>query len=270
MGVSPREIYHTLQPHPALSPVPTEFDLLSIRDQAANEAAWRQLLFEGVLGHLLPPEDLENPCLRVLVNEIFAEMIMGNGVGKACEGWLIWDGIAKALTAVHDNSHIIVEKLESPTASRLEQFGLLPSQDANPQTSMPANSANGIAQTISILLWELLRIAFLIFVSLRTAVTVFTESASLPPRSTEEHVLFPTTIASMDDSYASITSTPSRSSVKAHPKRPILKMSAWSVPRRLLHLHDRMPWLSSTVSLIQHYLIYGPGNMCSTDGRIDR
>jgi len=270
LGVTPREIYHTLQPHPALSPIPEESNPLTIRDQAANEAAYRQLLFEGVLTHLLPPEDLENPCLKVLVNEIFAEMILGNGVfGKACEGWLIWDGISKALVAAREKSQAVVEKIESPAANRLEQFGLLPTPDDRSQLSMTSKSTDGIAQSISILLWEMLRILFLIFVSLRTAFNVFTESATLPPRSAEDHVLSPTLPSSMENISASVTSTSAQSAKVYHP-RPILEMSAFSVPKRLFLLGDRMPWLTSTFSLLQHYLIYGPGQVCNTNGRIDR
>jgi len=270
MGASDREIYHTLQPHPALSPVPLDSDPSTIRSQTVNEAAWRQLLFGSILSHLLPPEDLENPCLRVLVNEIFAEMILGNGVsGKACEGWLIWDGITKVLTAIREKAPEVVEKIESPAANRLEQFGLLPTRDDKVLSEGPSRSPIGITQSISVLLWELLRIGFLIFVSLRTAVTVFTDSDSLPPRSTEDNLLSPITPSPTEDGYASSGTTPSQSA-KGYPKRSILEMSAWTVPKQFLRMEDRMPWLSSILSLSQHYLIHGPGKLCSTDGRIDR
>lgn len=71
----PRTIYHTLHPHPALSPVPTDMIPASVVEQRESESAWRQLLVHGVLALLLPTEDLENGCLRALVAEIFAEMI---------------------------------------------------------------------------------------------------------------------------------------------------------------------------------------------------
>ena len=87
-----REIYHTLVPHPALTPVPRETDPSTILEQARNEESWRQLLVQGVLAVLLPTEDLENGCLRALVAEIFSDMILGNGVsGKACKPWLLWE-----------------------------------------------------------------------------------------------------------------------------------------------------------------------------------
>ncbi|RYZ32624.1 MAG: hypothetical protein EOP01_00570, partial [Propionibacteriaceae bacterium] len=70
------------------NPVPTESVPSATVEQRENESAWRQLLVQGVLAVLLPTEDLENGCLRALVAEIFAEMILGNGIsGKACESW---------------------------------------------------------------------------------------------------------------------------------------------------------------------------------------
>ena len=92
----PRLIYHSLWPTPALSPVPGKNDPASVLIQKENEAAYRQLLVEGVLAILLPTEDFENDCLTSLVGQIISEMILGNGIGeKACEPWLLWEGITK-------------------------------------------------------------------------------------------------------------------------------------------------------------------------------
>ncbi|KAK5048842.1 hypothetical protein LTR16_010999, partial [Cryomyces antarcticus] len=76
----PRLTYHTLRPHPALSPNPVETDPATVLEQQQNEAAWRRLLVEGILAVLLPTEDLENGCLRTLVTEVLSEMVIGNGI----------------------------------------------------------------------------------------------------------------------------------------------------------------------------------------------
>lgn len=268
VGLSPRDIYHTLQPHPALSPVPLESGSIAAHDQAANEAAWRQLLFERVLALLLPPEDLQNPCLKVLVNEILAELIMGNAVsGKACEGWLIWDGITKALTKAQRKKDEVIEQLEPPAINRLEQFGLLPAQP-NPINDAPVKSTNSIPPRIAQLMFELLRILAMAYVFLRMAIVTFMDSASLPPRSMADHHK-PVSEPSMHNSHVSISST-SSFQFDAAPQRPILEMMVWSVPSRLLSLDLRMPWLVSSLSFIQYYLVNGPGKLCNTDGRIDR
>ncbi|GAB7345051.1 hypothetical protein MBLNU457_3464t1 [Dothideomycetes sp. NU457] len=268
IGLSPRGIYHTLQPHPALSPVPLEPGSSAAHDQSANEAAWRQLLFEKVLTLLLPPEDLQNPCLRVLVNEILAELIMGNAVsGKACEGWLIWDGIAKALTKAQRKKEEVIEQLEPPAINRLEQFGLLPEKQ-DPINEAPAKSTNSIPPRVAQLLFELLRLLAMAYVFLRMAIVTFMDSASLPSRLIADH---PKQVngTSIHSSHASVSSTSSFQFDTA-PQRPILEMMVWSVPSQLLSLDLRMPWLVSSLSFIQYYLINGPGKLCSTDGRLDR
>ncbi|RYO81323.1 hypothetical protein DL766_006587 [Monosporascus sp. MC13-8B] len=91
---NPHDIYHSLFPLPALSPVPRPDDSKSIRAQAENERTYRQLLAQGLLAILLPTEDLENPCLTALVGEILSELVIGNLIAnKISEPWLIWEGL---------------------------------------------------------------------------------------------------------------------------------------------------------------------------------
>ncbi|KAL1595373.1 hypothetical protein SLS59_008305 [Nothophoma quercina] len=130
----PRLIYHTLYPHPALAPVPADAVPSTYVEQRENESAWRQLIIQGVLAVLLPTDDLNNGCLRSLVAEIFAEMILGNGIsGKACEGWLLWEAIGR-IADILQTDHVQEKDPSSDDGaadeelSRLERFGLLPSQ----------------------------------------------------------------------------------------------------------------------------------------------
>ncbi len=96
---NPRQIYHSLWPFPPLSPVPDVSSQNS--EQLENEAAYRELVVQGVLAILLPTEDLENDCLTSLVGQIFSEMVIGGGIGeKACEPWLLWEGITKTAEAI--------------------------------------------------------------------------------------------------------------------------------------------------------------------------
>ncbi|KAI9684227.1 MAG: hypothetical protein M1829_003498 [Trizodia sp. TS-e1964] len=96
----PRHIYHTLHPHPALSPVPLPSNPISVLEQQQNDASYRRLLVQGALAILLPTEDLENSCLRTFVREVLSEMILGSGLGKVCEGWFLWEAISK-LVEIH-------------------------------------------------------------------------------------------------------------------------------------------------------------------------
>lgn len=265
-----REVYHTLRPHPALRLPPKEAQLDSIGDQISDEAAWRELLVESVLSLLLPPEDLENPCLRVLVNEIFAEMIIGNGLsGKACEGWLIWEGITKSLDKAQEQTNEIAEQAESPTVNRLEQLGLI----SSPETAKEELPTKGAAlDLVQLYFWEALRIVILIFVTARTAFSAYSSAALLPYRTGESDDS--SSVASAMDRNA-LNDTKSESSQSSRidqvaGKQPVLSMSAFSLLCDFSSLSERMPWINSGLSLVHHFLVFGPGKVCETNSRLDR
>ncbi|KAI4177063.1 MAG: hypothetical protein LQ343_000544 [Gyalolechia ehrenbergii] len=137
--VNPRAVYHALNPHPALSPVPDPSFGTSATQQSRNEADYRQLLVQGALAILLPTEDLENTCLRTLVADVIAETILGRSIGgRVCEGWFVWTRITKLVIAVQAqlNPRTTGEEIEVDTRSRLEKFGLLSERgdDTRPAT----------------------------------------------------------------------------------------------------------------------------------------
>ena len=190
----PRLIYHTLYPHPALSPVPTDALPSTYVEQRESESAWRQLMIQGVLAVLLPTDDLKNGCLRSLVAEIFAEMILGNGIsGKACEGWLLWEAIgriADILQAdpVPDEASASDEEAAVEELSRLERFGLLPShvQEQDGSRSLPiAGRSRHSSATMSVsgLFWVVIQYTFLAYTALRAAILTLATASSLPSRS---------------------------------------------------------------------------------------
>lgn len=274
----PRIVYHTLHPHPALSPVPSESVPSSIVEQRENESAWRQLLVQGVLAVLLPTEDLENGCLRALVAEIFAEMILGNGIsGKACEGWLLWEGITRIAEVLHggvkeeDSQSKGISSEQS--LSRLERYGLLAppaeGQSGSKEAQVPNRRRHESApMIISGVFWAVVQYAFLACTAIRVAIIGLATSSSLPPRS--------------------ITGASSQSPVEAnrqsqlpqaaHPaarrplasKRPIVSMKLWSCASRLVELDLRMPWLSGLISMLHWMVLVGPRRVGGTDGVLDR
>lgn len=269
LGVSAREIYHTLEPHPALSPVPSESSPFTVEDQAANEAAWRQLLVQGVLSLLLPPEDVQNPCLRVLVGEILSEMIIGNGIGgKACEGWLIWDGVSKVVKALNHGQVTIAENASSPLLpNRLEEFGLVSSQN---ERAVPTPKSRRSYSDFSVqLAWQLAALFSSIFLTIRTLFLAFARSASLPQRPIPAQALHVVQRAASNDEAVSEPAI-TTGSKQVQSKRPILEMSAFSSPVGLLLLDIRMPWLTGVLSMVQTLLVYGPSMVGCTNSRLDR
>ena len=79
------EIFHNLQPHPALSSSPD------------SERLYLKLLSSGVLAALLPTEDLQSNCERTLIREILSDLVLWNVVDKLSEPWLLYDLIPKIL-----------------------------------------------------------------------------------------------------------------------------------------------------------------------------
>ena len=248
-------MYHTLDPHPALSPVPDPGLAQTIAEQRNNEAAYRQLLVQGALAVLLPTEDLENACLRTLVADVIGEMILGNGVGgKACESWLIWEGI----TNVVENVKARLEpkatggEVEANTRSRLEKFGLLEEKS----DKVMQQSQRSRRSTMAVIFWRILQCGYLLFIAVRFIVLGLVTASSQAPRSSgvaQTSMSLPTKF----------------SETRAH-RRPTISFKIFSLISCLLDLSSRMPWLAGSLSLVQYKVMAGPGKVGDTDGIVDK
>ncbi|KAF3491648.1 uncharacterized protein GIQ15_01165 [Arthroderma uncinatum] len=122
-----RLVYHMLNPHPALSPVPGPGDEDAVKQQEA-ERVYRQLLAHGAMAVLLPTEDLQNVCLRTLVGDILADLLLGGVVGgKVAEGWFIWDAISNILTSLNHTRQS--DGVEHDQSGNLEKADHEPDQE---------------------------------------------------------------------------------------------------------------------------------------------
>lgn len=258
----PRRIYHVLNPHPALSPVPDSSDPETIVEQNDNEIVYQQLLVQGALAVLLPTEDLENTCLRTLVGDVITDLILGNGISqKACDGWFIWESITKLVETVKARLEpkATGEEIEMDTRSRLERYGLLSSKEA----VQKGHSSSGNQLRISALFWRILQYGYLTFLVIRFVLIGLVRAFSLPPRSHSPSKSSPSSpIVKSAEAPATWTSTPL--------KRPVLTYRVFNLVSHFLDLSTRMPWLAGLLSLIQHYVICGPGRMGETDGVLDK
>ncbi|KAK0669485.1 PXA domain-containing protein [Cercophora samala] len=235
-----REIYHSLCPLPALSPVPRPEDPESVAQQAQNEVAYRQLLVHAVLAILLPTEDLENGCLTALVGQIFSELIIGNSVAnKLSEPWMILEMIIIATRTLDKRKAI---------------------EDENPSGRPGKGSSAGRSGFSSVqgLFWMVVHWCFLATSFIRLAFTVLMTTRSLPPRSSH--------------------STAQRKNVAQHEalldsgpvKVPVLAFRCWSAISNLIEMDVRMPWLCGTLSMVQWVTMTGPGRIAAVDGKLDR
>jgi len=265
LAPDPLQTYHALHPHPALSPAPTSDSPTATYEQAQNETAYRRLLAQGVLAVLLPTEDLENGCLRSLVGEVIAELIIGNGLGgKACESWMIWEGIISAVEAVHEK--LTVHPPSDRQAGHRSESRKAPGTKHPDDHKSAHDAISPVAQSpsyLSIIFWRILQYLFLAFLTFRfLAITIITTYTSPPPPTKYSGASSPTSQSPLSPT------SPRAGSVSA--KKPILSMKIWTCISRLLSLQSRMPWLQGSLELVHYCLIHGPGRLGKPGGIIDR
>lgn len=261
MPQSLRQRYHALNPHPALSPVPDSSAPETISQQSTNEGAYRHLLAQGALAVLLPTEDLENVCLRTLVEDILADLILGNEIGgRMCEGPFIWEIVSRVITLslpknpsttnVNDDGKALREE------SRLAKFGLLETENEFKdsevsQSYLPSwlltalHAAYLIYNTVLFVISGLLRTAF---ASPHTATDAGSSKRRGSPRST----------------------SPSGSWIGSTGRTPVIDYGVFSLLSHFVDIPQRMPWLSGLMSLLKDLMLAGPGRIGDTDGVVDR
>ncbi|EWZ44122.1 hypothetical protein FOCG_00558 [Fusarium oxysporum f. sp. radicis-lycopersici 26381] len=242
--VDPREAYHAMCPLPHLAPVPHPDCPDTISDQKENEALYRQLLVQGVLAILLPTEDLENPCLTSLVEQIFSELIIGNVIAnKASQPWMLYEGIcitARVLRQGNDQGVVVAETQNDSGGPKVDVKG---------RRSWSVRS----------MFLAVIQLGMLVVASLRFITTALVMASSLPARATP-----------LDEKEALLDhdKSPPRSSDPV--KAPILSCRVWTCLGNLFELSLRMPWLDGFLSLLQYGAVNGPGRIAGHDGPIDR
>ncbi|KAK6438506.1 hypothetical protein LTR95_005290 [Oleoguttula sp. CCFEE 5521] len=267
-----RTIFQTLRPHNALKPVPITAELLV--EQAENEKAWCQMLIDRVLPLVLPPEDVENPTLHVLVAEVLSELILCKSVcGKASESWLLWEGVTKVIYSLRPRlkPH---QQAEVPQIDRLEQFGLL---DETRDRSDPEGglSRENISDTLSRGFWAFLQVISFAWLISRVAVVALVHAARLPARESRVHSVikgasFMSDRSTTMEEKPDVHLQPVDRSAGGDGSPPILALSVWPCIALLTRLELRMPWLTGLLSLTQWLLIFGPGQVGGTNSRLDR
>ncbi|KAI1450819.1 PXA domain-containing protein [Annulohypoxylon stygium] len=256
---NPREIYHSLWPLPALSPVPKS-ESGSAQVQASNESEYRQLLVQGVLALLLPTEDLENECLTALVGQIFSELVIGNLiVNKLSEPWLILEILIMLTRLVRTKGAMKTSESRDITPS----INLKTGSDIVPPTTSKRSSH------IQEAFWSVIQWGFIIANSIRLMINTSMLSRAFPPRSTPSFARLAKSAFDGDEEESyhppAALETPSQPT-----KVPIADFKIWSCAGNLLEIDARMPWMSGAFSMIQWGALRGPGNLAGFDGMIDR
>ncbi|KAI9796928.1 MAG: hypothetical protein M1833_005874 [Piccolia ochrophora] len=251
----PRTIYHTIHAHPALSPVPCPKLPETAIEQAENETTYRQVLVQNALDILLPPEDRDNTCLRTLVREIIAELILGNVVaGKLSEGWFLMESITK-LAELLQRQMSSVHLQKGRNGSAITQSpggsGRKPQDDRAVGLSVEHHER----RQLSDLFWSVLHYAFLAFVAIR----FFVGTIATALISRIHHI---PTVGS--------TSPRSAGRPRAKPTQPMISLHVFPLISCALDLSHQKAWLLGTFSLLTTLLLTGPGRLGGLHGPLDR
>jgi hypothetical protein len=270
---------------------------------------YRRLLVRRVLELLLPTEDFENGCLRSLLGEILAEMLLGRIiVGRACEGPFLMRCVVKAVESHHHRRRRQHHQQRKPTApvaaAAAAESSSSASEAAAPDEATPdkqpipslAEAQNGrrlpltspapppppVVPDIVVLIFGYACVVYSVLRYL--AVAVYT-LPSLPPRtpSPPHPAVLTTRRSSSNGNNGSAISANTRQQqqqpqpaerharqVKRAQKRPVLALRVWPCISSVLGLSSRMPWLEGVFKLAQYGLIEGPGRVGDTDGPLDR
>jgi hypothetical protein len=260
---APLRIYHSLNPHPALSPYPDPEQVGSSELQARNERVYRQLLVQGALAVLLPTEDLQNACLRTLVSDIIADLILGQGISdKACEGWFLHETCIKIVQMIKSRIEPRV-KSNIPT-SRSDRSGLSAIKGADVAAHLPDRSQSRILT----LFWRLLHGVYLAFVFVRFVIVSLSGARTLPSRlhSSQSIPLSPL----VKDTSIPPTPLEPWSTQQDPSPQPILNYRVFTLISTLFGLSSRMPWLTGLLSWCKFNILTGPGRLGVTDSILDK
>ena len=229
---------------------------------------YRQLLVQSTLTVLLPTEDLANTCLRTLVSDIIADLILGQAVaGKMSQGWFIHGTITKIVGIIKARirPRTATAALSSTDArSRLEMFGLLTSTGDDTAHHSP----NSYQSRLSTYFWQILQYAAFVIRLLRLVLVGLSQSRRSRPR--------PSTMSGSSSPIATTCNTPPSSAphaslAQASDMSPvILSYRIFPAISTLLRLPVRTPWLASSAALVQHVLLYGPGQIGGPNSMLER
>jgi hypothetical protein len=258
-----RSVYHTLNPHRALSPVPDEGDATTVAKQQQNETMYRQLLAQALLAVLLPTEDLENVCLRSLVGDILADLLLGEIVsGNVCEGWFLWKTVTKFITEIRAGD------VGQETKDRLEMEGLASasmSEKHLEDTDLPGKNQSGSSAWV----WRFFQYAYQSYTLIRYVIIGLLQVASTSA------LLSSTSTAAREKPSPSIPTNPAEEPSTSGnegnvAKLPVIKYRVFGMTSQLLDIPKRMPWLGGSLALLQYQLLSGPGGLGESGSILDR
>lgn len=242
-------IYKVLRPHPAFA-------------DAESDRSYRNALASGLLLHLLPHDDAENPCLQTFAEALLADLLFGSVLSRVCEPLFVLTAIKRAADsaqprtgiepwatrhtvsdsgAADGRNHISGTAVTLAASSRGQQPGNRLAQYGLVQNDSLVSSSTPFTKTTRAP--EVLAPA-----SPNPLDTVFTLLSHL--------ALALSTLFSLLTALLSAPSLPSRFANSTHPQppsvlKPLYDYTMTTLLLRLFHLPTRLPWLPFVIRLVQ-------------------
>ncbi|KAK9382416.1 PXA domain-containing protein [Kockiozyma suomiensis] len=221
-GKSFEEMFHALQPHPALMPVASEASEKNITSADDAERKFLSVLAKGILSVLLPSEDLGSATERTLLRSLVADVVLWKVVDKLSEPFMVHEIISK----------VIEKSLKiDGDPEETEQVDHVPTEPV-----IPGNTVSSIAASVRGFI-----LSFISFCSFLQAGIVFLVSFA---RSVPDEPLF--------------TPSPSKTDSSSTASASLLTIALFPTIARLLNIGDRQPWLMSTIELLALPLVSLP------------
>ena len=218
---------------------------------------------------LLPTEDLANTCLRTLVTDIIADLILGQALAeKICQPWFLHGTVSKLVGIVTSSPLRTVDLEESvhenDRQSRLEKFGLLSAKLADQEhySSAPHQS------TLSAWFWGLLQYAYIAYQTLRFMLVGMAHAHHLPQRVRHRQSTASTSLSSSQKPPLAASQTVPDADARS--PVAVINYRVFSCISSVLDMSTRMPWLASSLGWWQHVLNAGLGGYGATDSTLDK
>lgn len=203
---------------------------------------------------LLPTEDLENVCLRTLVCDIIADLILGNEVSaRMCEGRFLWEIATKMIETRQKKAPEVDKETDQGQEDQLKKFGLLSNME-----EPKAHLRNSQSQVLS-LIWSLLNAIYLAYVGFCFVAMGLVRVTSTPSASRSTPSCPPSHGKESPGLSGDVTG-----------KRAVLNYRLYGMISQVLDVPRRMPWLTGMLALIQYIILAGPGRLGDTDNAVDR
>lgn len=229
------EIFHNLQPHPALKSSPE------------SERVYLKLLSSGILAALLPTEDLQSNCERTLIREILSGLVFWNIVDKLSEPWMLYDIIAQALGTPQQ---VGADSGDSITPSEVVNSGDDSCVSRKDELRKMKRRKSRHERRSS----KLLSIKQITDTPPRTTTPISPAAPPTPAISISQHIEHFLGLATLLINLATTVVT-SIYTFMCHPpppprrKKPILRMSFLKFISNLLRLDSNQPWLKGNLLL---------------------